>query len=92
MGYNKYFLSHGMEIDIYDVATFHKYNLKLFIGKFIIFYNMEFLRNKDSKFAEKYQLQAIFKNGYGAPGSIDPNTGKWQGVIGMVWCKGCHIT
>ena len=52
---------------------------------------MEFLKFVDSKFAEKYQLQTIFKNGYGAPGSINPDTGKWQGVIGMVWGKWCHI-
>ena len=48
---------------------------------------MEFLKFVDSKFAEKYQLQPIFKNGYDAPGTINPRTGKWQGVIGMVCCK-----
>ncbi|XP_023326038.1 glutamate receptor U1 isoform X2 [Eurytemora carolleeae] len=34
--------------------------------------------------SEKYQLQTIFKNGYDAPGTFNPRTGKWQGVIGMV--------
>ena len=35
-------------------------------------------------FSETYQLKAIFKNGHKKPGSIDVDTGKWQGVIGMV--------
>ena len=35
-------------------------------------------------FTDKYQLQAIFQYANNTWGKIDPDTGRWDGVVGMV--------